>query len=69
MSILQKLKGSLWSKTSNFAVIVTVIGLLEQTSPHLFSAVAPEYRGLVMSLVGVVFWLLRWVTTTPLDKR
>jgi len=67
---LYKLRGSLYSKTSNAAIVVAVIGVLEQLAPGLLASVIPaDYSGLALSGVGVAFWLLRWVTSKPLDLK
>lgn len=67
---LSKLRGSLYSKTSNAAIIVAVIGVLEQLAPGLLATVIPaDYSGLLISALGVLFWLLRWVTSKPLDLK
>jgi len=67
---LYKLRGSLYSKTSNAAIIVAVIGVLEQLAPGLLATVIPaDYSGLALSGIGVAFWLLRWVTSKPLDLK
>ena len=67
---LYKLRGSLYSKTSNAAIIVAVIGVLEQLAPGLLASVVPaDYSGLALSGVGVAFWLLRWVTSKPLEVK
>jgi len=69
-NFLYKLRGSLYSKTSNVAIVVAVIGVLEQLAPGLLASVVPaDYSGLALSLVGVAFWLLRWVTSKPLDEK
>ena len=68
--MLNKLKGSLYSKTSNAAIVVAVIGVLEQLAPGLLANVVPaDYAGLLISALGVLFWLLRWVTSKPLDLK
>jgi len=67
---LYKLRGSLYSKTSNAAIVVAVIGVLEQLAPGLLASVIPaDYSGLALSGIGVAFWLLRWVTSKPLDEK
>ena len=67
---LYKLRGSLYSKTSNAAIIVAVIGVLEQLAPGLLASVIPaDYSGLALSGVGVAFWLLRWATSKPLEVK
>jgi len=67
---LYKLRGSLYSKTSNAAIIVAVIGVLEQLAPGLLATVIPaDYSGLALSGIGVAFWLLRWVTSKPLEVK
>ncbi len=70
MTMFNKLKGSLYSKTSNAAIVVAVIGVFEQLIPGLLGVVVPtEYSGLALSALGVAFWLLRWVTAKPLDAK
>jgi hypothetical protein len=67
---IYKLRGSLYSKTSNAAIVVAVIGVLEQLAPGLLASVIPaDYSGLLISALGVLFWLLRWVTSKPLDLK
>jgi hypothetical protein len=67
---LYKLRGSLYSKTSNAAIVVAVIGVLEQLAPGLLATVIPaDYSGLALSGIGVAFWLLRWVTSKPLEAK
>jgi hypothetical protein len=67
---LYKLRGSMYSKTSNAAIVVAVVGVLEQLAPGLLASVIPaDYSGLALSGVGVAFWLLRWVTSKPLDEK
>lgn len=67
---LYKLRGSLYSKTSNAAIIVAVIGVLEQLAPGVLATVIPaDYSGLALSGVGVAFWLLRWITSKPLEVK
>ena len=68
--MLTKLRGSLYSKTSNAAIVVAVIGVLEQLAPGVLASVVPaDYSGLALSGIGVAFWLLRWVTSKPLDEK
>ncbi len=70
MQVLEKLKGSLYSKTSNAAVIVAVVGVAEQLVPGILSNIVPaDYAGLALSGLGALFWLLRWVTSKPLDLK
>ena len=67
---LYKLRGSLYSKTSNVALVVALIGAAEQLIPGMLAAVIPaQFTGLVISALGVVFWLLRWVTSKPLEVK
>ncbi len=69
-SVLEKLRGSLASKTSNAALVVVVIGAAEQVSHSVVATLVPaDYAGLALSLLGVVFWGLRWVTSKPLEQR
>jgi hypothetical protein len=69
MHILQKLKGSLYSKTSNFALLTILLGLADQLLPQVAAFVPADYRGLALAVAGVVFWCLRWVTTKPLERK
>lgn len=68
--MIQKLKGSLYSKSAWLGLLITSLGLLEQFYPTLISQLIPnEYAGMVASLFGIIIWLLRWVTTKPLDEK
>jgi hypothetical protein len=69
-NFLDKLRGSLYSKSSWFGVGVALIGLADQLAPSLLPALVPaQYTGLAVSLSGVAVWLLRWVTTQPLEQK
>lgn len=70
MNFLEKLHGSLYSKTAQLGVFITVIGLAEQTLPGVIARVVPaEYYGLAISTLGVIIWCLRWITSKPLEEK
>lgn len=54
------------SRTMGFGGLLVLAGLLEQNGDVITSLVPDQYDGLAISLVGVVVWGLRFVTTTPL---
>jgi Sec-independent protein secretion pathway component TatC len=67
---VDKLRGSLYSRSVWFGVIVAVLGLIEQASPTLISQLIPaDYAGAVTALFGLAVWALRWVTTKPLEDK
>lgn len=67
---MEKLKGSLYSKSAWFGVVVALLGLLEQVFPTLVTQLVPAgYTGGVMAVFGLVVWTLRWVTVAPLEEK
>lgn len=70
MNFIEKLRGALYSKTSNAALAVVLIGVAEQYAPGVVAKfVSPDYAGLALSGLGAMFWLLRWVTSKPLEAK
>lgn len=63
---MEKLIGSLTSKTSWFALIIIVLGALQQNAEAVTAVVGAGNIGWVMSGIGVVIYALRWVTTAAL---
>jgi hypothetical protein len=63
------LKAAVKSKTMNFGSLLVIAGLIEQNSALITQLVPDQYDGLAISLIGVVVWGLRFVTTSPLVNR
>ena len=67
--MIDKLRGSLRSKTAWFAYTVMAAGLIEQAAPFLASLIPEDYRGLAIWIAGGVVLFLRMVTKAPLEKK
>jgi hypothetical protein len=69
MNRLKKLRATLKSKTALTAYVVMLLGVADQITPFIAGLVPPEYNGLVVAGLGLVFWFLRWITNTALDEK
>lgn len=63
------IKAALKSRTMNFGSLLVLAGALEQNTDIITKLVPDQYDGLAISLIGVVVWGLRFVTTQPLVKE
>jgi len=61
--------GSMKSKTQWIGVIVIVLGILQDQSQMLSILIGPEHMGKVMAAIGLVFMVLRAVTSTSLAEK
>jgi hypothetical protein len=69
-NFLDKLRGSLYSRTMRFGGLAVVLGLIDQFGGlAIGKLIPPDYAGLVVSALGVLMWLLRWVTDKPLESK
>lgn len=57
------------SKTMRFALLLVIFGVIELNLPLFQNVIPPEYWGLVVTLIGVIVAVLRFVTTTSLDEK
>ena len=66
---MEKLIGSLKSKTSWFAAILVVLGALQTNMEVVTNLVGEGNIGWVMSAIGGIVYVLRMVTTKPLAEK
>lgn len=57
------------SKTLRFAVLLAVLGVLEQSQALVTQLVGQQNTGLVMLVISVVVAVLRVITTQPLSQK
>ena len=55
------------SKTIWFSVALVVFGALFDNLPYLQSIIDPKYYGIIITVVGVIVALLRYVTKEPIN--
>lgn len=55
------------SKTMWFSVALVVFGALLDNLPALQSIIDPKYYGIIITVVGVIVALLRYVTKEPIS--
>lgn len=55
------------SKTMWFSVALVVFGALLDNLPALQSIIDPKYYGIILTIVGVIVALLRYVTKEPIN--
>lgn len=68
MNIVEKLQGSLKSKTAWFAALLTVLGAV-QSQVDLVGLIGEQNAGVVLSVIGGIVYWLRLVTNTPVEKK
>jgi hypothetical protein len=66
---MEKLIGSLKSKTSWFAAILVVLGALQTNMEVVTNLVGAANIGWVMSAIGAVVYVLRMATSKPLEDK
>lgn len=57
------------SKTMMFSLLLVVFGVIETNLPLFQSLVPPQYWGLLVSGIGIVTAVLRFVTTTSIADK
>ena len=57
------------SKTMGFAVLIAVLGILEQNGAVLTKFVGAENIGVVMMVISAVVAILRVFTSQPLSEK
>ena len=55
------------SKTMWFSVALVVFGSLYDNLPVLQSVIDPKYYGIILTVIGVIVALLRYVTKEPIN--
>jgi hypothetical protein len=66
---MEKLFGSTRSKTMLFSLLLVILGAIEASIGLMQSIIPPQYYGLVVMGIGIVTGVLRWITTTGLDRK
>ena len=51
-----------------FSVALVVFGALFDNLPALQSIIDPKYYGVILTAVGIIVALLRYVTTQPIER-
>ena len=64
-----KLLGSFFSSTMWFGFLLMLANYLTNNVEMFQGWVPKQYDDLVLYGVGIVVWLLRWVTTKPVEKK
>jgi hypothetical protein len=57
------------SRTMWFSLLLVVFGALMDNLPALQNMIDPKYYGLVLTVIGIIVAILRFLTTKPLDER
>jgi len=55
------------SKTMWFSVALVIFGALLDNLPNLQSIIDPKYYGIILTVVGIIVALLRYVTKEPIN--
>ena len=55
------------SKTMWFSVALVVFGALLDNLPELQSVIDPKYYGIILTVVGIIVAVLRYVTKEPIN--
>jgi hypothetical protein len=66
---MNKLKKIFKSKTMLFSLLLVVFGVVEANLSLFQTHIPPQYWPLVVTGIGVVSAVLRFVTTTSLDEK
>jgi len=66
---MEKLIGSIKSKTAWFAAALVVLGALQTNMDVVTNLVGVGNVGWVMSAIGAVVYVLRMATSKPLDEK
>jgi len=53
------------SKTMWFSLLLVVFGALLDNLPALQNIIDPQYYGLVLTVIGIIVAILRFITTGP----
>jgi hypothetical protein len=67
--MIDKLVNSFKSKTALFAMLLTIAGIVQQNTEVITKLIGEHNTGVLMSGVGVVVYILRWITTAPLEEK
>ena len=66
---MEKLIGSLKSKTQWFGLVLIVLGALQQNMDTVTAVIGEGNVGVFTSVVGSIVMFLRFITTKPLNEK
>jgi hypothetical protein len=66
---MDKLLGSLKSKTAWWALALVILGALQQNMDVVTAAIGGGNVGWFVSVTGVITYILRLVTTQPIEAK
>lgn len=57
------------SKTQWFNGLLVLLGLLQANIEEFRQFIPPSYFGLFLTVVGMIGWYLRTITTKPIEEK
>jgi hypothetical protein len=67
--MMNKLIGAARSKTMWFSLLLVIFGVVEVNLSLFQALIPPQYWGIVVTVIGVITAVLRWITTTSIDDK
>ena len=67
--IKAKILGGFFSSTMWFGFLIMLMNWLNNNTALLQGLVPEQYDDLVLYGVGLIIWLLRWITTKPIEDK
>ena len=64
-----KILGGFFSSTMWFGFLIMVINWLNNNTVLIQGLVPDKYDDLVIYVIGIVIWGLRWITTKPVEDK
>lgn len=62
-------KGAMQSKTMWFSLLMVILGVIYDNFSYLQDVINPKYYGSIFIGIGIIFAVLRFYTTLPLDEK
>jgi hypothetical protein len=66
---MDKLKGTIKSRTMYFGFALVVFGILQDNIQWVSTLVPPNHVGSLVTGIGLIVGILRWVTTDALADK
>jgi hypothetical protein len=63
------MKGAMHSRTMWFSLALMVVGAVYENFSYLQNIIDPKYYGIILMCIGVTCAVLRFYTSTPLDRK
>jgi hypothetical protein len=57
------------SRTMWFSLALMIVGAVYENFSYLQNVIDPKYYGIILMSIGITCAVLRFYTTTPLDKE